>query len=236
MIDVEKLKKKINQRIEVLKLLSSIPRLRIMLLLLIFRKLSLTQLSDLLGRTKATVIHHLKKFEKSNIINTSREESQGSIDAKVYELDPEFFNLAELNIKNFQNLKKKESKEILHHILLRDKWMLETFKNILIFANQFYREIDEKYLSEDKKFMKKTQDFYFKSPIDYDLWFITEEGRENYLKALSQFKEQINKIINEDNKKGGLIERPYCILHLLLPLKDLSEFDFERKRIVDFLG
>ena len=236
MIDVEKLKNKLMKRIEVMKLFSSVHRLRIMLLLLIYRKLSLSQLSKLLGRTKATVTHHLKKFEMLNIIKISRKESRGSIDAKVYELDPDFFDLVKFNFESFKSLEQKESKELLRYVLLRDKWMFEAFRNILVFANRFYQEIDEKYLSDDKEFVKQAQDFYFDNSINYDLWFITENGRKSYVKALTQFKEEIKKIIEDDNMRGKLIERPYCILHLLLPLKKLSEFDFERKRIRDFLG
>lgn len=236
MMDIQKLKTKLMNRIEVMKLLSSVPRLRIMILLLIFRKLSLSQLSKYLGRTKATVTHHLKKFDTLGIINISRKESRGSIDAKVYELDPDFFKLVELNFDSFQSFEKKEGEELLHYALLRDKWMFEAFRNILIFANRFYQEIDERYLSGDKEFIKQTQDFYFKSPVNYDLWFLTENARKSYDNALTQFKEQINKIIEDDNKKGKYIERPYCVLHLLLPLKKLSEFDFERKRIMEFLG
>ncbi len=236
MTDIEKLMEKLKKRIEFMKLLSSVPKLRILLLLLIFRKLSLAQLSKLLGRTKATVTHHIKKFETSGIIKTSRKEARGSIDAKLYELDPDFFELVELSFDKFQSLEQNESRELLHYVLLRDKWMFEVFRNILNFANRFYQEIDERFLTDNSDFIKQTKDFYFKSPVDYDIWFLTEDGKKSYDKAVIQFKERINKIVEDDTKKGKLVVRPYCILNLVLPLKKLSEFDLERKRIMDFLG
>ncbi|MFX0070639.1 MAG: ArsR family transcriptional regulator [Candidatus Hermodarchaeota archaeon] len=236
MTDTKKIKDKLKKRIEFMKLLSSVPRLRILLLLLIYRKLSLAQLSKLLGRTKATVTHHLKKFDTLGIIKTSRKDSRGSIDAKLYELEPDFFDLVELSFDKFQSLEQDESKELLHYVLLRDKWMFDVFRNILIFANRFYQEIDERFLTENSDFVKQTEDFYFKSPVDYNIWFLTEDGKNSYDKAAIQFIDQINKIIKDENKKGKLVERPYCILNLILPLKKLSEFDLERKRIMDFLG
>jgi DNA-binding transcriptional ArsR family regulator len=236
MTDNEKLTDELKKQIEFMKLLSSVPRLRIMLLLLIFRKLSLAQLSKLLRRTKATITHHIKKFETSEIIKISRKEARGPIDAIFYELDPNFFNLVELSFDKFQSLNQNESRELLHYVLLRDKWTFEVFRNILNFVNQFYQEIDERFLTNNSDFIKQTKDFYFKSPVDYDVWFLTEDEKKLYDKEVIQFKERISKIIDNGTKNEKLDVRPYCILNLVLPVKKLSEFDFERKRIMDFLG
>ncbi len=84
------LEKVLKLRSNTLELMFSNTRLRMVLLLLIHRRLSLSKLSTLLGRSKSTVSHHLKKLDDLNILKVSRRDARGSIDAKVYELTSRF--------------------------------------------------------------------------------------------------------------------------------------------------
>ena len=80
-----------------MKLMSSLTRFRILLLLLIYPKISLSEFSKLLSRTKSTIHHHLKKFDDLGILKTSRKSVPSYIDAKIYKLKPDFLKIINLN-------------------------------------------------------------------------------------------------------------------------------------------
>ena len=58
----------LKTQIEVMKLMKHVTRFRLISFLLIFPRLSLSELSSFLGRSKATISHHLSKLESIGII------------------------------------------------------------------------------------------------------------------------------------------------------------------------
>jgi len=80
-----------NKSIKQLFLIKNVHLLRIVLLLAIHQNLSLTELSSILNRTKATISHHLKKLERGKVITITKKEVKGSIDAHIYALSPSFY-------------------------------------------------------------------------------------------------------------------------------------------------
>ena len=209
--------KTLKQRIETLKLMEGLTRLRIILALLIFRKLSLTELSSLLGRVKSTLTHHIKKLEYLQIIKSTRKEARGSIDAKVYELIPGF--LEHLHIDS-----DKIGTDIPNEIILSD---LQFFKIIKLIYEQvilYYEAV-----SKQKK-TKSYKDFrqkHFKSPIMYKYWFLSDNARIKYEKLMDEFDNQLKEIIKDDNLKNPEVVRPYLVFHTFFPLKQIIEYDSE---------
>ena len=218
--------------IEIIKLLDNTQRIRIILLLMIFQKLSLTDLSLLLGRSKMTVIYHIKKFDELGLLKITTKEGRGAIDANVYELESKFFNSIKFNIEQINDNNQQNVKNLLHHTLLKDILMFDLFIGIFELSKYYYKSIDELVNSDS---LKEFQDKIFNSHINYDIWFLTEEGRKSYDKAVIQFKNQINDIVKRDIKSSNYLERPYCILHMLFPLQKIAKYDFKNKKFVDFL-
>ena len=68
-----------QKKFDMLKTLNSKSRLRILLFLFIYRKLSLTELSQRLGKTKNTVIYHIKRMVNYGIIQEEDEKIPNSI-------------------------------------------------------------------------------------------------------------------------------------------------------------
>ncbi|TFG28252.1 MAG: ArsR family transcriptional regulator [Promethearchaeota archaeon] len=233
-LDSENLKDFLKLRTEVLKIMASLPRLRIILLLLMFRKLSLSKLSKLLGRTKSTISHHLKKLSDLGIIITTTKDARGSIDAKVYELIPGFLEKFNLDFDELEKMDKLKRKEILHLAILNDKWQFEVIKSLYEQSVLYYDAIDDINIKSKLDSIEDFKNLHFKTPIQYDFWFLSEEGRKAYEKLTLEFKSKMKKIIEEEDKTKKLIERPYLILHSFFPLKEIAEYDSEKKQFTKF--
>ncbi len=222
-------KKNLKLRIEVLRLMESLTRLRIILSLIIFRKVSLTKLSQLLGRAKSTITHHIKKLENLGIISSTRKEARGSIDAKVYELIPNF--LEKLNLETEEIILSKQSKykEDINDAILNDILFFKIIKILFEQAILYYNAIIDKSMKAKPKIFKNFQDIHFKIPINYDYWFLSEKGRESYEEWNKKYKKELETIIHEDNLKNKEAIRPYLILNTFFPLLQIIEYDSELK-------
>lgn len=213
-------------RIEVLKLMNNITRLRIILTILIFKKISLTKLSDLLGRAKSTITHHIKKLENLGVIKSTRKEARGSIDAKLYELIPGFLQ----KISFEQKTPKGEINRALTNDLLIFKVIKLLFEQVIL----YYEAISNKNIKSKPKLFKDFQDSHFKIPLNYDFWFLSEKAYSEYIELNEKYKSELKKIISKDNLENDDSIRPYLVLNTFIPLLQIIEYDSELKEFRKF--
>jgi len=222
-------KVKTKHIIEFLKLISNTTRFRLLLLLLIFEKLSLSKLSLLVKRTKGTVLHHLKKFENLGFIKiTKKEARRGYIDANIYELIPEFFDFFEklsLNYDNIETLQLNKQIDILNYTIIKDILVFKVVRNIFKQVASFYKGFDYVNSISDLESFKNYIDFYLKNRIEYDILFLTRKEFKLYQEEVAKFKNQIRKIFKENKKSDIETERPYFVLNTFFPLKEITEYD-----------
>jgi DNA-binding transcriptional ArsR family regulator len=211
-------------RIEVLKLMDNITRLRIILTILIFKKISLTKLSELLGRAKSTITHHIKKLENLGVIKSTRKESRGSIDAKVYELIPGFLQKITFGYEAF----KKE--EAISNDMLFFRVIKLLFEQIIL----YYEAISNKNIKSKSKSFKDFKDSQFKIPLDYDFWFLSEKAFNEYKELNDKYRNNLKEIISKDNLEDSESIRPYLILNTFIPLLQIIEYDSELKEFRKF--
>jgi DNA-binding transcriptional ArsR family regulator len=217
-----------------MKLMSSLTRFRILLLLLIYPKLSLSEFSNLLGRTKSTVHHHLKKFENLEILSTSRKPVPSYIDAKIYELKPDFLKIINLKFEDFKTFSEKEKKTILPYILSKDIEIFEVIKNLFEQVVLLYKTIDKAGINNDQNSSKEYSNFYLRSPIKYDIWFLNKEEFELYNECILDFKNKLNKMHKEDINQNKNDRKPFLILNSIFPMEKLLKYDSETKKFVKF--
>ncbi|TXT67462.1 MAG: hypothetical protein BAJALOKI1v1_90034 [Promethearchaeota archaeon] len=255
---MEEIKNKLNQKIQVLKLLNTVTRLRIILVLMVYGKQSLAQLRDKTGKTKATITNHIKKFENLGIINTSRKDAKGSIDAKVYELIPGFIDLIKLNPEDINLLSEEEQKIVLKFFILRDKWMFEMMRNIFQLLTLYYSELknqdidfesketvesdfEKKEESDSKKDdlfdFKNLEEFknhYFESIAKYQILFLNEGAKRYYDALLMESKTKLHEKIKKDDDLINDYKRPYLVFDTMIPLENILRFDPETRQFIRF--
>jgi DNA-binding transcriptional ArsR family regulator len=198
-----------------------------------FPRLSLSELSSFLGRSKATVSHHLSKLESIGIIVTTSKQARGSIDAKVYELTPKFFDLSSLDFSDLKSYK-ENSFELVKVAIQRDKLLFEVFKNIFEQLKLIYDGFEEVLLKSKSETDEKFQNLDFGNLIKYNIWFLTEEQRDKFNELFSDFKTKLMEFINDTNKVEKEKAKPYLLFHSLLPFKKINEHDSEKKSYKKF--
>lgn len=227
-------KKNLKLRIEVLRLMESLTRLRIILSLLIFKKVSLTKLSQLLGRAKSTITHHMGILDNLGLIKSTRKEARGSIDAKIYELSPNFLEKLYLETDKITLSKPSKDREVLNDVMLNDMLFFKIIKILFEQAILYYEGLISKSMKFKPKIYKDFQDKHFKTLINYDFWFLSEKGREFYEERITKFKKELEDIIHQENLESKEVIRPYLVLNTFFPLLQIIEYDSELKEFRKF--
>jgi DNA-binding transcriptional ArsR family regulator len=215
--DSEVLIDKYKRRIHTLTLLNDLTRLRLILLLIVFRKLSLTELSELLGRVKSTTSHHLKKLNEVLNIFTKKE--------SIYELVPNFLEKLSVNSEDLKNIKKEDNKQLFHYVIQNDIKYFQLIINIFDLINQIYKFIDESGSMEKSKSDIKSQNVYLENRVKYNAWFLTEKGKESYEKLIKEFNHKMVEILTRDEENGEKDPRSYLVLNTFIPLEKIIQFD-----------
>ncbi|MFX1339546.1 MAG: ArsR family transcriptional regulator [Promethearchaeota archaeon] len=221
--DSQAIIEKYKKRTHTLALLNDLTRLRLILLLIVFRKLSLTELSALLGRVKSTTSHHLKKL--GDIIRISTKKESGKSDSNIYELVPNFLEKLSVNIEDLKNLQKKENKNLFHYVIQNDMKFFELIINIFDLINQIYKFIDDSSSKEKSNSHIKSQDVYLENRIKYNAWFLTEKGKQSYDRLIKEFNQRMLEIIEQDEKNGENKLRSYLMFNAFIPLEKIIQFD-----------
>lgn len=219
-----------STKIEVLKLMDNITRLRIILSILIFNKISLTNLSELLGRAKSTITHHIKKLENLGVIKSTRKEARGSIDAKVYELIPGFLQKISDRKQSFKGEINDDFTKVVSNDLLFFKVIKLLFEQVIL----YYEAISYKEIKSKPKSFKDFQNSHFKLPLNYDFWFLSEKAYEEYKSLYEKFRSELKKIISNQNLENNDSIRPFLVLNTFIPLLQLIEYDSELKEFRKF--
>jgi DNA-binding transcriptional ArsR family regulator len=209
-----------QKKFEMLKTLNSKPRLRILLFLFIYRKLSLTELSERLGKTKNTVIYHIKRMVHYGIIHEEDEKIPNSIKPiKVYRLNSDLYKQI---FTPFGDLRDLSNNEIMEYSKNVFQWNILLFETI----REFLRELGDFYTQNEPSLhdIESTLAFHKNHQTPRDLIPLSEQG---YLEYVKNYKELIERTVNflekeaEDNEE---LIRPFLAFNIILPIKTLVDF------------
>jgi DNA-binding transcriptional ArsR family regulator len=227
---IKKMKKKL---IGIRKVINSKHILRIILLLFIYKKLSLSQLSKIFERTKATMIHHLKKMEELELINIMKVGARGPIDANVYELKPELYEI--LNNKEFfiKKLEGNKFREIIQFNIIKYKIIFDFLKGIIEEANQFYNDFYDFKTESLQNSSQKLKDFFKKNTINFNMVFLTKEGFKSYEEIKNRYLTQLRELSEKERKQKKNSANPNIILYMDFQLKEIVEYDKKKKKFYE---
>ncbi len=207
------LKEKILFNIHFYHLLEDPTRMRLVLLLFLYSRLSLTQISELIHLTKPAVTHQLKKFIDIGLITISKYPVQGSITANYYELVPDFFEKTDIKPDPRIKMTSDQAKEI---EILQFRGVKELYKlasNIFMHFFEFYTNLEEKAQKIKEPFG------IHQPPIHLQIFPLSNEAYQTYIQKMQKITREILKEIKEENK-NAIVERPMMFISTMFPLKD----------------
>ncbi|MHA1748287.1 MAG: winged helix-turn-helix domain-containing protein [Promethearchaeota archaeon] len=207
------LKEKEAAFIKFIQLLEDTTRMKIFLLFLLYKRLSLTQLSEAIHRTKPAITHQINKFIDIGIIRVIKLPVQGSTTANYYELIGHFFSHAVDREDPSKLIPKKIIKEM---EVLQIRAEKEAFK----FTSNIYAQIAKIYEDIEKR-AKKIEEHFGNNipPFNLTISPLTRKAIQVYNKEMIKVNSKISKIMNEENKKD-FVERPYIYITTIFPLKE----------------
>ena len=212
-----------QKKFEMLKTLNSKSRLKILLFLFIYRKLSLTELSSekYLNKSKNTVIYHIKRMVNYGIIHEEDEKIPNSIKPiKVYRLNPDLYKQIFTPFGDLADLSNNEIMEYSKNVFQWNSLLFETMRGFLKELSDFYSE-NEPNLHN----IESTVAFHENHQTPRDLIPLSEQGFHEYMINYQvMIKKTVNFLEKESKTQGELI-RPFLAFKAVLPIKTLVERD-----------
>lgn len=207
---------KMQLYIELLKLSMNETRLRGMLLMFINQQMTLTEFSTALGRSKSTVLHHMKKFEDLGLVTRIN---------KFYQSEVDFFTMANLNFRDLEKDEINQSEELEKSCFDKDIYTLDIIKEIYNQAIITYNGLKQ----------EKGLEFWKKNPTESDLWLLDEDDIREYEELKIKFKEYLKQKndkrgLNSDSSKKKF---SYLAINSLFPVRELTKFDADKKEFIN---
>ncbi|MHA1748283.1 MAG: winged helix-turn-helix domain-containing protein [Promethearchaeota archaeon] len=207
----EDLKEKETAFINFIKLLEDPTRLRIILLFLQYKRLSLTQISKLIGRTKPAITHQINKFIDIGIIRVIKLPVQGSITANYYEL---------ITKKIYHAVDREDPNEKIPRNIIKEMEVLQirAEKEAYKFTGHIYLQIAEIYEQIEKRAKKQKGHFENNIPtFNLSIFPLSRKAFEIYSQELNKILSKINKIMEEEKE---ILERPLMCITSTFPLQE----------------
>lgn len=199
----------------------------ILLYLKIHKRISLTELSKLIGKSKPTISRHIRILEEKNLVRVFSDKSEntpGNINPHFYELNKEFDHaLRGENIMTTIKSNPTKAPEIIENVMdtrISSYRRLQRIAELTIdYLENMKLAINENIDSLDKIFdifKDHTGHISFDFINKETIFDIITEGADNFDAIISKHKNDQSEI------------NPYVYIKLLLPLKRIMDMEQER--------
>jgi DNA-binding transcriptional ArsR family regulator len=223
---IEQLKQDIKIHTQIVDTINKTIRIRILLLLWIYKEQSINELCDKLGKSWPTVTKHLDALK--DVLDVREESSRGPSNKKIYSVKPNLLQATRLGF-DFLKLDPKDIIEILSQDLQSDNKTLEIIKKIFEDLPPYHEELD-RILHEITPTRENLENFYKKMHVNYYVEVLDEEEFEFYFKKYHEFIKELNDFREQRRKykKSDQSQKHYALLDLILPIKNIQEARFKR--------
>jgi predicted transcriptional regulator len=226
--EIKQLKAQLKNQSNVIDAINNTTKIRILLLLWIYKEQSIKGLCAKLGKSRPTVTGHLEGLDEAGLLEKHEEKSRGKYNRKIFSVRPNIIEATRLGF-DFLKLPPDDIIEILSHDLKSDAKTIEIIKKILKDLPPYYEELERK-LHELTPTRENLEDFYFRKHVNYYVELLDEEEFEFYfekyrelLKDLANFRKERKK-----PKKPTKTDKHYTVLDIILPIKEIQEARFKR--------
>jgi DNA-binding transcriptional regulator GbsR (MarR family) len=195
----------------------------ILALLLMYRELSLGELTRKVGKSKSTVFRHLQKLIHAGFAQESREQKiRGSINAKFYQARPqEFAPNLRLTPENLATLSIQQRQMIYVEICRATNSSIHFFKKALDSTQKYLESIS----------LEEIPTYILSPDISLNMSFFTEREYQKYLELYRKFMMEFIGYAQQEEKENPNQIRPHVMIFGLVPL--IKIFETLKKTISD---
>ena len=213
---------KVDSVLNFIEILSKESRFKILLYLLAYPELSLTDISDYIEKSKATVHRDLKEMIAMGIVKELRQDP--STKAKFYAIEKDFFFSLLKGLSTTENIKKMSSEErqnlfaMIVTMIKNAFFMLENSIGLVLKYIDFFAKTKENIeISDMDTIMQWMQE------LDLTIRFIplSQKTFPRYIEELTKFATVVNTDLLSDELKEELFEGDYIAWNVILPLKKI---------------
>ncbi|MBN2156696.1 MAG: winged helix-turn-helix transcriptional regulator [Candidatus Lokiarchaeota archaeon] len=212
------------------KILDSGLKVRILMMLLIFPELTLTELSAKMGKAKSTISKHIKELIKIGLIDVRQQHYRGSIKQKIYSARKK----RGYRGRTYEDLKQVSPHEFIEHLheeflinLRLFTYIQETNQQILMYISDFYDNITQKDITEE--FVEEKYRYNTCIPR---IIFLTKEEYIDYRNRFLIFERDYIYEMEQTRMRTSGEEKPkeYLVVHELIPIREILEYVLDEKR------
>ena len=233
MLNKNKSPLRVEQLYQITGILKNKIRLNIFYLLIIHKRLSLGELHIKLGRTKATIVHHMKKFEKTNLIFERHEKLPATSKiVKIFEINPIFIENLTFSASLYWSNEQLENPENYPEIL-------EFYQSFLNFNSSIYQSMQiifenliQKY-EKDVPMLSKPQElqsFFEENHAPMNILPLNDELLQDYQLESKKLFTKYVKLAKNNYDAKNFKNNTHFAYHFLLPasiITPTSEKDVE---------
>ena len=204
---------------------SSKIRYRILLLLYIYRELSLTEIAEKMKKSKPAIHHHLKKMIEAEVVEESKEIAvRGSIKSKYYRVISH--RPPVIKKRDIKTLDVEERPRALEYLSKVIREGIPEYVNALEMINN-YADYLEKEATRGNINVDEILNFFDENDLQYrQVFYLSREEHKRYIKYLEEFESKVENMIKEGRKnKKDLETNPYYVFTAILPIKTLLELE-----------
>ena len=223
-----------------LEIFDSKIRFRILQLLFVYGELSFTDLTKHMNKSKPALYHHLQKMINLKVIKVSKEEQvRGSILAKHYCLDEQI--ALQLQLISEKEINKiidpKKRLKALENIVGSYRNSISLFRKKLDMLDLYTDFLEEQIQSREDSDLFNLNFNHLISDFNIGFYaqYLTEKQYTKFLEYYQEFYSKVREMIIIDDSKGSqkngkIVERPYFVTMVIMPLKKLLELELEKMR------
>ena len=226
--EIENLKQQLKEQESIVEIINDFTRIRILLLLWIYKEQSINDLCEKLGKSWPTVTKNLEELEKGNLLDIREEKSRGPHNKKIYSVKPDLLKSTRLGF-DFLKLPPKDVIEILSHDIASDAETLEIIKKIFEDLPPYHEDLESN-LRQLTPTTENLEEFYKKKHVNYYVELLDEEEFEFYYEKYNEFLRELEDFRAKRKKQNKSLqtEKHYAVLDLILPIKQIQEARFKR--------
>jgi len=196
--------------------------LRILIILSIFKELSLSRLSKHVHKSKATLSRHTRNLIKLGLIEATIKDIKpqaGTINKQYYSLKKDLsyrLEIENFNFVNFINMNSKEKWETFNEFYIKKLFTFNSISLILKRISDIALDLG-KIIFTDPPLVKEFGKYLEFLPINTH--FLNEKQHEKVQALLGDFNLKLNKILAEDDDSM----KSYLLANMTIPILDIID-------------